>query len=355
MREYENNQVKINEFEVTSYDDMVHPKGNIEDLRLALVQEYLYDIESHLYEKASKISKEKLLKELDMIDDELKPKNIGLLMFNDIPENFIQGCQLHLVHFLGLTSDKFIEKTFHGPIHEKIRAVLRYMENFVITSKNIKGNRIYNYPLESIKEAVVNAVYHRNYSHGTPTEIIIDKEKIVIINYPGSDKFIKKEDIDKGEVLARKYRNKRIGESLKKLKLSTGRATGLSKIMKAMKDNNSKEPIFETDENRSYFMVKLYVNSYFLDEKEKRAVKSNKKEQRDILLNKREDKILELLAHGPLSKKELSNYLGYGNKSENLKRAICKLLEHKLITYTVPSNIKSRNQKYKLIEERNKF
>lgn len=349
MRKYESNKVKINEFEVTSYDDMVHPKGNIEDLRLGFIRQYLYDIESPLFEERLKTSKEKLLKELDMIDDELKPKNIGLLMFNEKPENFIQGCQLQLVHIAGLTSDSIIEQTFDGPIHENIRAVLRYMETYVIMLKYIEGGRVYNYPLEAIKEAVVNAFYHRDYLNGTPTEIKIDREKIVIINYPGPDKFIKKEDIYKGEVLVRRYRNKRIGESLKNLKLSRGIATGLSKIMKAMKNNNSKEPIFETDEKRSYFMVKLYVNSHFMDEKEKQAVPSNKKEQRDILLNKREEKILELLAQGPLSKKELSNYLGYGDKSGNLKRAICKLLEHKLITYTVPSNIRSRKQKYKLI------
>lgn len=330
------------------FDDEVNLNANFEDMRLSLIKEYLFDTGNELYEEISKLSKEELLRKLDMIDDELRPKNIGLLMFSDSPEKFIPGCQLELVHFLGTTCDDFIEKTFNGPIHEQIRAVLRYIENTLIKSKNIDGEIFFNYPLKAIKEAIINAFYHRNYAQNTPIEVRIDKEKIVVVSYPGPDKFIAKEEIDKGEVTARIYRNRRIGEYLESLGLVNGNAVGLARMIKAMKDNNSPEPILETDDSRAYFTVKLYENTCYFDD-EYQDLYVDKKQQKDVFISAIEDQILELLADGPLSKKEISEYLGYENVPGNIKRSLCKLLEKKLITYMIPENIRSKGQKYRLL------
>ncbi|WP_238905112.1 ATP-binding protein [Clostridium sp. YIM B02506] len=330
------------------FDDEVNLNAKFEDMRLSLIKEYLYDTGNELYDETSKLSKKELLKKLDMIDDELRPKNIGLLMFSDSPEKFIPGCQLELVHFLGTTCDDFIEKTFHGTIHEQIKAVLIYIENTIIKSKNIDGEMFFNYPLKAIKEAIINAFYHRDYSQNTPIEVRIDKEKIVVVSYPGPDKFIAKEDIDKGEVTARIYRNRRIGEYLESLGLANGNAVGLARIIKAMKDNNSPEPVFETDDSRAYFTVKLYENTCYFDD-EYQDLYVDEKEQKDISISAIEDQILELLSDGPLSKKEISEYLGYENVPGNIKRSLCKLLEKKLITYTIPENIRSKGQKYRIL------
>ncbi len=330
------------------FDDELNLNANFEDMRLSLIYEYLFDTGNELYYETSKLSKEELLKKLDMIDDELRPKNIGLLMFSDSPEKFIPGCQLELVHFLGTTCDDFIEKKFHGPIHEQIRAVLSYIENNLIKSENIDGEVLFNYPLKAIKEAIINAFYHRDYAQNTPIEVRIDKEKIAVVSYPGPDKFIAKEEIDKGEVIARIYRNRRIGEYLESLGLANGNAVGLARMIKAMKDNNSPEPIFETDDSRAYFTVKLYENTCYFDD-EYQDLYVDEKQQKNVFISKVEDQILELLADGPLSKKEISEYLGYENVPGNIKRSLCKLLEKKLITYTIPENVRSKGQKYRLL------
>lgn len=151
----EKNISEINKIEKSSFDDEVNQKGNIEDLRMSLIKEYLYDVDSHLYKEVSTLSKEELLKELNMIDDELRPKNIGLLMFSDGPNKFISGYQIELVDFTDTSFDEFTEKIFHGPIQDQIRGILRYIENNVIKSKNIDGNSIFNYPIQAIKEVVI--------------------------------------------------------------------------------------------------------------------------------------------------------------------------------------------------------
>ena len=43
--------------------------------------------------------------------------------------------------------------------------------------------------------------------------------------------------------------------------LTEGRSTDISKILKVMKNNGSPVPEFETDEDRSYFLIRLLVHA----------------------------------------------------------------------------------------------
>jgi predicted HTH transcriptional regulator len=66
--------------------------------------------------------------------------------------------------------------------------------------------------------------------------------------------------LKKKRIVSREYRNRRIGDFLKELQLTEGRATGFPKIYDAMKRNGSPEPRFETDHERSYFLAVLPVH-----------------------------------------------------------------------------------------------
>ena len=60
---------------------------------------------------------------------------------------------------------------------------------------------------------------------------------------------IQNELLNLGQAVSRRYRNRRIGEFLKELDLAEARSTGVPKIFRAMRQNGSPEPIFESDEN----------------------------------------------------------------------------------------------------------
>lgn len=72
-------------------------------------------------------------------------------------------------------------------------------------------------------------MYHRSYEIREPVEIRIHPDRIEFLSYPGPDRSIKQSDIEKGTMIARRYRNRRIGEFLKELKLTEGRCTGIPK------------------------------------------------------------------------------------------------------------------------------
>lgn len=68
---------------------------------------------------------------------------------------------------------------------------------------------------------------------------------------------------EKEKVIARDYRNRRIGDFLKELDLTEGRSTGFPKIRRKLKQNGSPYPLFQTDEHLTYFLTVLYSHPDF--------------------------------------------------------------------------------------------
>jgi len=63
--------------------------------------------------------------------------------------------------------------------------------------------------------------------------------------------------------IPKRYRNRRLGDFLKELKLTEGHATGLPALKEAMKLNGSPDPVFDFDEDRSWFQVMLPIHPNF--------------------------------------------------------------------------------------------
>lgn len=60
------------------------------------------------------------------------------------------------------------------------------------------------------------------------------------------------EAFEEGVIKPRRYRNRRLGDFLKELDLTEGRATGIPIIRKALEENDSPPAFFDTDDDRSF-------------------------------------------------------------------------------------------------------
>ena len=100
-------------------------------------------------------------------------------------------------------------------------------------------------------------MYHRGYEVREPIEVRVLPDHLTITSYPGPDRSISLNEMGKGYLVARRYRNRRIGEFLKELRLTEGRGTGIPTVLQAMRDNGSPDPQFKTDEDRTHFTVIL--------------------------------------------------------------------------------------------------
>ncbi len=248
-----------------------------------------------------------------------------------------------------------------------------------------EADRIYNYPYEVLEEALANAVYHRNYEITEPVEVRILPDKIEIISYGGPDPSIRMADFNCGLIRARRYRNRRIGEFLKELRLTEGRGTGIPTIKARLAENASPPPVFDTDgENRRYFLIEIPVHRAFLglsrdyvetklNEISKAAdlqalasslddISQHDWEQvRDQVQTKLETKLDEktrTIIKGlevPKKRAEILKGVGLSNNTINHEKYIGPLLRAGWIEMTIPEKPNSSKQQYKLTAEGQKI
>ena len=166
----------------------------------------------------------------------------------------------------GPGGDQFEEKEFRGPLFIILSEAISYIERNYLKEIVVKyphrpeAERFWNFPIGAIEEALVNAIYHRSYEEREPVEVRITREELLVLSYPGADRSIRMDDFKKGQAVSRRYRNRRIGEFLKELGLAEGRSTGVPKILRAMRENGSPAPVFESDRDRTSFLVRLPVH-----------------------------------------------------------------------------------------------
>lgn len=191
-------------------------------------------------------------------------------MFCEHPERFFPVTQVDIVIFPEGSIEKpdlMIEvPKIVGPVPKIIKETLSYLRTNVIKQKITKpkdteiSDKIFNYPYQALEETVVNALYHRDYQEREPVEITIEPEHIDVLSYAGPDRSISAEAIKAARKLkARRYRNRRLGDFLKELDLTEGRATGIPTIQKALRNNGSAPAVIETDDDRTYFCLQFHV------------------------------------------------------------------------------------------------
>jgi len=281
-------------------------------------------------------------------DESLLPKNVGLMFFNETPSQFFPQTQIDVVHFPdGPEADSFTEKTFKGPLHIMLQDALSHIQSMVIEEKIIKhpdrpeADRFFNYPFSAIEEALCNAVYHRSYEIREPVEVRILPNSITIGSFPGPDRSIRDKDIREFRFLARRYRNRRVGEILKELEMTEGRGTGIPKMLREISKNGSPDPIFHTDNDRTFFMTEFPIHPVF-----KEAIKQ--KSTREVTPEVK--RLLEAIT-GDHSRRELQDLLGLKDAEHFRKTYLLLAIEAGLVKMTLPEKPKSRFQKYRLTKK----
>lgn len=257
------------------FDDRVNNQASLDDFDLGLIQAHLYEIKSSLYEESKKISFQDLCRTMFIAKgpkEDLRPVNVGLLFFSKTPEQFFNRAWIELVWHKDNSGKKFEEVYFKGPVQKHLRDALSFIKTNIVKEKVVKqkgkaeADRFFNYPYEAIEEALSNAVYHKSYELGSPIEVQVFPDKITILSHPGPVPPVNAKILaTQRQIIAREYRNRRIGDFLKELHLTEGRGTGFPNIYDAMEDNGSPKPVFDTDDEH-YVLVTLPVHPLTSDQ-----------------------------------------------------------------------------------------
>ena len=251
------------------WDDRVASDAQVEDLRAIKVREHLHDVGSGLIHASQPLDPLEIYRRMRLtkaVNDHEVPRNVGLLFFSEDPERWFASAKIEVVQFAGDRAGSVqAERSFRGPLADQVRGCLNYLAHFSHAHLQKERDRSQvrgwvSYPRIALREAIVNAVYHRGYDKNIvePTKVYLYPDRIEVISYPGPVSGIEEDHlVPGGSVPPVPARSRRIGEFLKELKLAEGRLTGLPQIYDAMEQNGSPTPRFDFDAGRTYFRVTL--------------------------------------------------------------------------------------------------
>ena len=138
----------------------------------------------------SSASPSEALKRLNLLVDN-KPTNTAILMFGKNPQRFFIQSEIRCARFKGIKAVKpFIDmKVINGSIYEQIDQAEKFILFNIKKAAWIEPGKIerqekWEYPPDAIREAIINAIAHRDYYSSANVHISIFDDRIEIWN-PG--------------------------------------------------------------------------------------------------------------------------------------------------------------------------
>ncbi len=187
----------------------------------------------------------------------LRPTNAGILFFGKEPSDIITNHEIRIARFKGTTRSEFIDsQEIKGPIYKMLAQVEAFfLRNTRLANKIVEFKRIDipEYPIEAIREAVINAIAHRNYNRrGAPIMVAIFDDRVEVRN-PGG--LLPGLNINKLEG-THATRNQSICNIFHETMDMERFGTGIGKMKKLMKEHGLSAP--ELSEEGDFFVVKFY-------------------------------------------------------------------------------------------------
>ena len=238
------------------WDNQAAQAARLDDMREATVREYLHDVGSALRDQSDATTVYRHMGITAPVNDHETPRNVGLLFFSEDPQRWFPGARIVVAQFAADQAGKVQdERVFRGPLQAQLRNCLRHLEGLshAHVQKQREQSQVrgwVSYPLPALREAVVNAAYHRSYRANVmePTKICLYGDRIEVISYPGPVPGLEPHHLGpNGSIPPVGARNPRVGEFLKSLGLAEGWRTGVPGMYRAMAENGSPQPRFDFD------------------------------------------------------------------------------------------------------------
>lgn len=309
-----------------SFDEMICVEQKF-DINQA--QELCSAIKKYMVEAAKTKSEKDKVKDVTLqnlinwgvvknLDGNLVPTNAFVLLTN----NTFPFAKIQCALFKGTERVVFIDKRdFEGPLYMQIEEAYEFVLKHINLGAEIKGllrTEAYELPTEAIREAIVNAITHRNFLDRACVQVAVYDDRVEITSpgmlYGG----LTIEQIKEG---GSKIRNRCIAEVFSRMKIIESWGTGIKRMFSSCKEYGIREP--ELLEIGDSFRVNLYRPSY--NEVHQSSPKSSPKN-----LNLTKQKIVEMILDNPkITQMTLSEELGITTRA--VKKNVKELAEQGII------------------------
>lgn len=205
---------------------------------------------------------------LGIIGEDGMYTNLGLLLSDQCVHT------IKLAVFEGSKKTTFRDrKELSGSLLAQLEEAYEYINQFNHTRAEFSGlDRIdkRNYPQEAVREALLNAITHRDYGFSGPTLISLFDDRIELVTIGGLDRGLTFDDIMLGVSV---LRNRKLANVFYRLKLIEACGTGILRINECYADCEVK-PLFEVTDNA--FKITLPNTNFSGEAEEKKPVTQSK-------------------------------------------------------------------------------
>ena len=299
----------------------------------------------------SKNTNEQILR-LQGITENGRPTVAGLMILCDYPQAFfpqmsitamvVNGTEIGVT---GTSGERFIDnKRIEGNIPQMLDETMRFIRRNIRTATIIdqNGNRSDKpeYPLIAVREIILNALIHRDYSSHTedsPIRVVLYKDRLEVENPGGLYGRLTINDL--GKVPA-DTRNPFIAGNLEVMINTENRFSGIPTIYHEMNMAGLKPPVFES--RRGNFKTILY-NEHTGSSPVVENVENTVSAEYDNTSAR--GRIL-LFCQTPRTKEEIAEHLGIASVYYVVNKYLKPLCANKLLNMTIPEKPRSRSQKY---------
>jgi len=233
-----------------------------------------FDVEPETVEEA--------LERLELMKNE-KLTNVAVLLFGKNPQKFFLQAETRCARFKGTEPVKpFVDmKVFGGNIIDQIDKALSFVLEHIpmaawLVPGQVEREEKYEYPPDAIREAVINAICHRDYSLSSGVQIRIFDDRLEVWGCGSLPEPLTPEDLKKKHKSI--LRNLLIGKCFFLIKFIEEWGTGTNDMIKACLNWGLPEPEFELVAGDlvvtfwKSILTEELMNKLGLNERQKRAI-----------------------------------------------------------------------------------
>lgn len=310
-----------------AFEDLQRKDFSLSEISLVKVKAFLQEAETSL--KVTKTNLHSLLSSLGIYKNGMV-NNAGILLFATKINQFIFHSETILAAFKGTEITHIYDrKDVRDDLLTQLNEAIAFLKKHLnIRSEIREFNRydIYEIPMDALREAVVNALVHRDYSmRGTSVYVRVFDDRVEIENPGGLPSGFPKNQFGKASF----RRNPIVADLFHRMHKVERMGTGIKKIKDLIKAAKLKESLFEYD---TFFKVTFYRNpEYALKQTAEKMVGEKVGQKVGEKVTQNQEKILAAIKKDPtISAQTLSEKVGISTRKieENIaklkKRGILK-------------------------------
>ena len=280
-------------------------------------------------------------------------KVAGLLLFGRNPQQYMTQAMVRCARFKGITEIHFIDmKVIQGNIVDHVEQAMTFIERNIRMGAEIKGLRRedqWEYPLDALREALVNAICHRDYTSTANVQVRIFDNRLEIWNPGELPAGMTIDDLRKEH--ESKPRNRLIANAFFLIKYVEQFGTGIRRIIDDCQSKGLPEPEFRV---RPGTFIAIFRPAAIIPRPESGSSPLVPGEVTGEVaggVTGEVIKFLRVLQSGPQTRSHAQIHLGLKGQANFRERYLEPAKKLGLIEMTIPDKPNSRLQKYRLTEK----